>query len=576
VSYAGLAGTLRRLAWSRRRHRLTQVPRERADGATDHDSDDWPSPAQLGAPAGPRVLLAFHIAEFGTWVAILLYAYERTGPASVGVVALVQLVPAALLAAPAAALGDRFPRQRVLVAGYLVQAVAMLLTGAAMLLDLPVVAVYGVAAVAASSLIVTRPTQSALLPALARTPDELTAANAAAGVVEGAGVLLGPLLAAAVLLEGDAAAVFLVAGGALVVAVGATIGLRTTPSSRLGAPEGAPSDPVDTSFLAGSRTVLRDADARLIVGLLTVRMVVIGGADVLFVLVALELLQTGESGAALLNAALGAGTIAGGALAFALVGRTDLARSTALGAVVWGIAAAALGLGAGPALAPAVIVVGGAGLTIMDVAGRTILQRTIRDEVLARVFGIQEGLAMAGLAFGAILVSALEVGIDLIPTILVTAAVLPTAALFAWTRLASLDRRADVPHAALDLLRRSPLFAPLAPPEREAVARRATWLTFPAGTEIIREGDSGDRYYLLAGGSVRVTEAGSHRRDIDVAGAGFGEIALLRDVPRTATVTAATETTLLAVDRASFLAALTGHLDALRAARAAASQALGR
>jgi hypothetical protein len=533
----------------------------------------------LRNPALLRVLasyLAFHIAEFGTWVAILLYAYERTGPASVGVVALVQLVPAALLAAPAAALGDRFPRQRVLVAGYLVQAAAMLLTGAAMLLDLPVVAVYAVAAVAASSLIVTRPTQSALLPALARTPDELTAANAAAGVVEGAGVLLGPLLAAAVLLEGDAAAVFLVAGAALVMAAVLTVGLRTRATTRLGDSGGVPSDPVDTSFLAGLRTVIRDADARLIVGLLTVRMVVIGSADVLFVLVALELLQTGESGAALLNAALGAGTIAGGALAFALVGRTDLARSTAIGAVVWGIAAAALGLGAGPALAPAVIVVGGAGLTIMDVAGRTILQRTIRDEVLARVFGIQEGLAMAGLALGAILVSALEVGIDLIPTILVTAAVLPAAALFAWTRLASLDRRSDVPHAALDLLRRSPLFAPLAPPEVEAVARRATWLTVPAGTRIIREGDSGDRYYLLAAGSVRVTEAGSHRRDIDVAGAGFGEIALLRDVPRTATVTAATDATLLAIDRASFLAALTGHPDALRAAHAAASQALGR
>ena len=97
--------------------------------------------------------LAFHIAEFGTWVAILLYAYAETGPASVGIVALIQLVPAAIVAAPAATLGDRFPRERVLTAGYLFQAGAMAATAAAMIAGLPVWAVYTIAAVAASSLV---------------------------------------------------------------------------------------------------------------------------------------------------------------------------------------------------------------------------------------------------------------------------------------------------------------------------------------------------------------------------------------------------------------------------------------
>jgi MFS family permease len=525
---------------------------------------------------------AFHIAEFGTWVAILLYAYEATGPASVGVVALVQLIPAALAAAPAAALGDRFPRHRVLTAGYLFQAVAMLATAAAMLLDGPVLLVYVAASVAATALVVTRPTQSALLPSLSRTPDELTAANGAAGVVEGLGVLVGPLIAALVLAGSSVGVVFLVAGGALIVAAVTTVGLtphdvRGTgaslsrpPADVEGEAPGTPADAADDTFWAGLWTVVGDPDARLVVGLLTAKMLVVGAADVLFVLLALDLLGMGEPGAGLLNAALGAGTILGGALAFALVGRERLALVVAVGAVVWGVAMGTVGLTGIAALAPGLIVLGGAGLTIMEVSGRTILQRSIRDEVLTRVFGIQEGLAMAALAIGSILVAGLVQAVGLVQTVVVISALLPIVALVTWARLSAIDRRATPPVQALTLLRRTSLFRPLPPPQLEAVARRGTWSTAPAGTTLIREGDVGDRYYVLASGAVRVTVGGEAVRVMEGAGVGFGEIALLRDVPRTATVTAATECVLFAIDRAPFLAAVTGHPDSLVAARAEA------
>ncbi len=299
----------------------------------------------LENPALRRVLLAyllFHVAEFATWVTILLYAYEQTGPASVGLVALIQLVPAALVATPAASLGDRFPRERVLALGYLVQAAAMLLTAAAMASDLPVGLVYLVAAVAATSLVVTRPTQSALLPALSRTPNELTAANGAAGVVEGIGVLIGPLIAALILTTSTTAVVFLVAGAVLILAALATIRLRPTGGlAALGVPpigmaDTAAAETGDPSFLAGLRTVAADHDARLIVGLLTARTLMIGCADVLFVLMALDLLGLGEPGAGVLNAALGAGTIVGGAVTFALIGREGLALVAASGALLVG------------------------------------------------------------------------------------------------------------------------------------------------------------------------------------------------------------------------------------------------
>ncbi len=484
----------------------------------------------LANPSLRRVLsayLLFHIAEFATWVTILLYAYERTGPASVGIVALIQLVPAALVATPAASLGDRYPRERVLAAGYLVQAIAMIATAATMAAAAPVAVVYVVAAVAASSLVVTRPTQSALLPALSRTPDELTAANGAAGIVEGLGVLLGPLMAAAILTVSTTAVVFLVAGGVLVVAALATVRLR--PSGGLAAlsarqPEltagngDADAESDDPSFLAGLRTVAADRDARLIVGLLTARTLMVGCADVLFVLMALELLGTGEPGAGVLNAALGAGTMIGGALTFALIGREGLALVAATGALVWGGAVAIIGVTATPGLATVLVIVGGAGLALVDVAGRTLLQRSVRDEVLTRVFGLQEGLAMGALALGSVLVSVLAQVFGLVPTIGAVALILPAIVALSWTRITALDRRSVVPVRAIALLRGTALFGPLPGPQLEAVARRGSWLVVPSQTALIRQGEPGDRYYVLASGAVQVERDGAVLRRLDDPG----------------------------------------------------------
>ena len=192
-------------------------------------------------------------------------------------------------------------------------------------------------------------------------------------------------------------------------------------------------------------------------------------------------------------------------------------------------------------------------------AGRTILQRSVRDEVLASVFGVQEGLAMGALAVGAVLVPAL-------------------VALFGLTarhpghrggpaRRRGPDlvaaRRSRCAHAgagqAIALLRRVSLFGPLPAPELEAIARRAAWLTFDRIDTVIREGDTGDRYFVLASGAVTVEREGRLLRELREPGDGFGEIALLRDIPRTATVTTQAESVFLTVDRATFLAAVTGN-----------------
>lgn len=453
----------------------------------------------------------------------------------------------------------------MLLGGYLVYGLGLAGTALAMIGGASVIVVYLVAAVGGAALVVVRPTQSALMPALSQTPDDLTSANGAAGVIEGTGVLVGPLIAAAVLTQAGPSAIYALAAISVLTGALLVVGLRPRQAQALGhgsAEQGATAavgPRGSATILTGLRAVLADPDARLVVGLMSARMLMIGAADVLFVLMALDLLGMGEPGAGILNAALGGGTIVGGAISFVLVGRSRLASIAAAGACAWGAALALSGVLASPILATALIAAGGAGLAIVDVAGRTILQRSVRDEVLARVFGIQEGLAMAALATGSVLVPVIVVGLGLTGAILASAALLPLIVGFAWSHLVALDARTPAPVRAIALLRRVALFDPLPAPELEAIARHAAWLTAAPGSVVIREGEAGDRYFVLASGAVRIEREGRHLRDLAAPGDGFGEIALLRDVPRTATVTATTESVLLTIDRRSFLGAVTGN-----------------
>ena len=523
--------------------------------------------------------LLFNAVEYATWVAVLLYAYDATGPASVGIVSLVQLLPSAVFAATAAAVADRYRRDRVLVAGYVVQAAAMAVTAIAMLAGAPPVLVYLLATIAACSLTLTRPTQGALLPAIARTPEELTAANGLAGSVEGLGTMLGPLAAAAILVVASPGAVFLAAALAGLVAAVLVMRLSSPGGWAVFVPGGVHDHDHDQTLGAnddgdhgsleaetGRKRIVRglhaltaNPDAGMVVGLLSARMLVIGALDVLYVLLALEVLGTGEPGAGMLNAAMGLGTVAGGAATFALAGRLRLAPVLAGGAIIVGFALVLLGGTAQPVLAAMLLALAGAGLAIVDVAGRTMLQRVAQDRVLARLLGALEGIGMAALAAGSVLMPVVAGIWDIGVAVVVAGLLLPASVGITWMRLRSIDGRSRVPERELALLRANRTLAPLPAPQLESVARRATWLAVETGELLIREGDAGDRYYVLASGSVRVTKAGQLLRELATPGNGFGEIALLRDVPRTASVTATAPVVVLAIDRADFLQAVTGH-----------------
>ena len=522
--------------------------------------------------------LLFTAVEYGTWVTILLYAYRATGPGTVGVVALVQLVPAAFLAPFAASLADRFDRGTVLMGGYLLQAVAYGATAVGMLGGAPPILVYACAAAAATALGVTRPTQGSLVPSLARTPEELTAANGISGTVEGAGLLLGPLVAAAILAVGQADHVFIAGAAACVVAALLVTRLpRTNGAANL-----LPSLDVDDATatrhvgpLAGLRVIATNRDTRLVVAVLGLRMVVSGAMDILFVLLALDVLRTGNPGAGVLNAALGLGTVLGGAATFALVGRQRLAPALAISAGTLGVGLLLVVGSGSPALAPILVGVAGVGYAACDIVGRTILQRVTDDEVLARVLGLIEGLGDAGLALGSVAVPILA-AVGGVPVALMAAAlVLPAAVALAWHDLTRIDRMVLVPVRAIALLGADDVFAPLPAPQLETVARRARWLAVDAGTTIIQQGDVGDEYYILESGRVRISQAGRTLQEVEAYGTGFGEIALLHDVLRTATVAADAPCVLLVLGRADFLEAVTGHEQAHSTVHRVASERRG-
>ena len=296
------------------------------------------------------------------------------------------------------------------------------------------------------------------------------------------------------------------------------------------------------------------------VGLLSVRQLVIGAMDVLYVLLAMEVLGTGEPGAGVLNAAMGLGAIAGGALTFTLAGRRQACPGTRGGSDrPSGFALVLLGGTSNATAAALLLAVTGIGFAVVDVTGLTMLQRVAQDRALARLLGGLEGMGMAALAVGSILVPVL-VGLWSIQTAVVAIGlVFPAAIGVTWIRLRAIDARARVPVRELALLRRNPVLSPLPAPKLESVARQVHWLTFEAGEVIISEGERGDLYYVLASGAVRITQAGRFLRDLATAGDGFGEIALLRDIPRTATATASEPVVVIALERADFLQAVTGH-----------------
>ena len=528
------------------------------------------------APFGPvlrnrdllRVQVAFagfQATEFAVWIAMLVYAFGRGGTTTAAIVAVIQLVPAALFAPIGGTFADRAPAEQSPRRGLRGSTVAIGATAIALFGGAPAPLIYLLAAVASTAMTITRPTQAVLTPSLARTADELTAVNVVTGWIETSASLAGPTIAGALLAIASPGAVFAVFG---VIMAGAT--LLVGPLARRSRRVEAPADDRTTGSALGEvaegfRALARDRNPRLLVILLACGYVVWGAFDVLAVVLSIDVLDLGNGGVGYLNAAFGAGAVAGAAGTVALVGRKRLVPPILVAAIMWGAAFGLLGISSATAAAVALLVIAGVGQALLDVAGRTLLQRISRPDVLARIFGIHEGLTMAALAIGAIMVPPLVAGGGAVLAFAVVGALLPVFVLGIPPAAARIDAAAHVPIVEISLLRSLRIFESLPPPALEGLAHNIVPVEAAAGEAVLREGETGDRYYAIVDGQVGVTRDGNRLATLG-RGEGFGEIALLRDVPRTATVAALVDTKLYALEREAFLIALTGHAPAAEAA----------
>jgi MFS family permease len=529
-----------------------------------------PLVALRGLAASPdlrRIQLAFAGSELGSWIAMIalsVISFSEGGLTSVGLVLGLRLLPPTISAPFMGVLADRLPRRRVMITADLTGFVLVLGAATVVFVDGSVVVVYVITSLVAVASTAFRPAQAALLPSLARTPDELTASNAVSSTTESVMSFAGPALGGVLVAATSVEVAFLVTAGTFLWSTLLLLGIQE-PARRSDVDAAVKSTGILAELGVGARTIVGDRRVALLVGLIAAQVVVSGALLVLLTGVSFDVLEGDEEQLGLLLSAMGIGGVLGAAVSLALVG-SRLARSFAIGVILWGVPIALLA--AWQTFSGAFVLVGVVGFanTLVDVAAFTLLQRAVPDDVLARVFGILESVLYGATVAGALAAPALVGIFGLDSALVITGLFLPILVAATWPALRHLDE-IGAPLDRVELLQRAPFLALLPPTALEHLAGSLESVTVPAGEAIFREGEEGDRFYVVEEGEV-VVEADGRRIHEGGAGYYFGEIALLRDEPRMATVTARTDTIVLALARDEFQGAVTGHSESAAAADA--------
>ncbi|MEO8265431.1 MAG: cyclic nucleotide-binding domain-containing protein [Ilumatobacteraceae bacterium] len=499
------------------------------------------------------------ISEWALWIGVLVYAHDHGGASAAGMVSISLVVPAACVAPFAGSRADGPRPNRLLGIVYGVQTLCLAAAAYAAFQEAPVVVVVVPIAVTTTLVTFIRPTYSVAIPGLVTAPQQLTAANILIGYFENAAILVGPLMAAALLSVGSPA---LVLAGCAALLVGST--LWSIPLAKLDPPKSFMTHRIATEVsvsrmsLSAVRRLAERPGAIALLIMIAGQYVLVGGLDLLYVVLAADQLHLAASGPGMLSAAFGVGAITGGAVSSFFVARRRLAP-VMIGSSL-AVVAALVVLGGDVVLVATLLLlpVMGIGRTVVDVTGRMLLQRAAPQDALASVFATLEVLTLAGTALGLVVVQFLIGAAGVRPALFGLACVLGLLLLATMFSLRRVDEIADAPVVAIRLLKSTALFASLPPIEIEGVARAGDIEHLASGSVIIHTGDIGDRYYVIAGGTVDVCMDGQVVRTMDRA-EGFGEIALLADAPRTATVVAVTDVDVFAIGRVAFLTAVTGH-----------------
>jgi MFS family permease len=500
-------------------------------------------------------------------VGLIVYAFGVGGPALVALVTVLQSLPSVVLA-PAFMAATTHVRRPQLLAGVLtVRCVTVAAAGILLATNGPAVGVLALAAVDGLASTVLRPIRGTLVPMIARSPDELVAANVGITTGMSAASLFGPAVAAVILVAGSVEATFLLASVLFVVALATTSRLRDvadTPKPR----------PMQRASLAGLTVLAQLTAARTIVAVTVGQRFIRGMLTVLVATAALELLGMDDAGVGVLNSAVGLGMVLGSVLSVALVGQPRLAAAFSGAIALQGVGLAA------PALVPLVLptiaffVASGAGKAILEVAGNSLLQRTVPTAARGQILALLESFVTAALAAGAVTASILVDRLGPTGALLTAGGLEVVLAVVSWPWVRRVDDAAVVPERELRLLRGVAFFRPLQLTTIEDLAGRLEDVHVTAGAEVVRQGEPGDCFFIVESGRLEAVIDGVPVSELG-PGDSFGEIALLRDVPRTATVRAIADATLVSLAQDEFLSAVTGHTDSAAAVEAVVTSRIG-
>ena len=550
----------------------------------------------LGNSALVRLFVGEFISGIGDWlylVALLVIVYnESQDPLLLGIVGAARIIPYVLLSVPAGIIVDRFDRRLVLLVTDVARGLIMVALTIIVANDGPLLAVVGLAIFATCFSCFFRPAIGAYLPSLVRDERELGPANSLFATLGELSFIVGPALAGIIIAAADLTLAFAI--NAVTFAVVA-ITLATLPPGLPGKPSGGvipalPSDdlepiaadaaaassaaegaePTAIAVAAAAEPKVDELSARSrimairrpLIGMLaldTTAGFLFGGLSVLTVIIAVDQLNAGEAGTGYLNAAVGVGGVLGAIGSGAILARKSLAPAMLGGASI--LAGGFVILGLSTTLPPALFAMAiiAAGSLVADVVSTTVFQRIVPDELRGRVLGGMQSIMTGTYALGSLLLPVLVTVVGPRLMLPIGGAIIFVAALISFSILRPyLTREDDAAVDTLTRVSRLPLFAGVPVPALEAAAGRLTPIAVKAGDVVIRQGDPSDLFYIIGAGRFAVDQTESaigatHRLRVMGPDEVFGELGLMNGTPRTATVTAETDGTLLALAGADFL-----------------------
>ena len=526
-------------------------------------------------PGLRRIELALTGSMIGDWAyatAVTVWAYGVGGVTAVGIWTAIRLALMAVTAPFASTWADRASRKNVMIISDFFRAILVAAAAVCLFLETPAAPIFVLATL--TSLLGTpfRCAQRALMPSLANNPEELTASNGTSSTIDSLSFFVGPALGALLIGVANIPVVFCLNALTFMWSMAMVLGIRLPhkDESVAATPETADADaePAKAGFFTevsgGFRSIFADRDLLVVIWLVCAQTIVAGASVVFLVVMAVEVLETGAQGVGYLNSVLGIGSVVGGFLAISRVSRHRLAQDLNVGVVLWALPLVLVTIWPSPIAVLVAVVLLGLANPLVDVNLDTIVQRLTPDAVLGRVFGALEASVIATMALGSFLMPVLLHYWDLRTALAFIGLGVAAMALPFLPRMRRLDTRLTAPYG-LELLQKITMFMPLTPALVEGLARKLTPVSFSSGDVVLLEGEKSDQFFVIESGMVQVTQAGAVLRR-EGPGEFFGEIGLLRDIPRTATITAIEDTVLLALGRDEFLAAVTGQRESAMAA----------